>query len=172
MAHYSLTTDPLPQPPQYELENLVANETICTHPDLFEITCNINIKKFNDLLKDHPNWPFIQSVVTGLTKGFWPWAEQQEGYPVTHCEVQHLPKDIWEHDFLLKQCKKEIKVGCFSELFSELLPGMNVVPLHAVPKPVEKLHLVVDHSTGVVNIPIYSLSSLLFIVSITFLISF
>ena len=85
-AHYSLSADPLPWPPQSELDNVVANETICTHPNLFKITCNINIKKFNELLKDHPNQPFVQSVITGLTEGFWPWAEPQEGYPVTHCE--------------------------------------------------------------------------------------
>ena len=95
-AHYSLSADPLPRPPQSELENMAANETICTHPDLFKITCNINIKKFNELLKDHPNQPFVQSVITGLTKCFWPWAEQQEGYPVTHCEVQHPPRDDQE----------------------------------------------------------------------------
>ena len=85
-AHYSLTADPLPRPPQSELESVAPNETIHTHPDLFKITCNINIKKFNELLKDHPNQPFVQSVIVGLTEGFWPWAELQDGYPVTHCE--------------------------------------------------------------------------------------
>jgi hypothetical protein len=83
-AHYSLTANPLPRPPQSELENIVPNETIHTHPDLFKITCNINIKKFNELLKDHPNQLFMQSVITGLTEGFWPWAEPQEGYPVRY----------------------------------------------------------------------------------------
>ena len=34
-AHYSLSADPLPRPPQSKLKNVVANETICTHPDLF-----------------------------------------------------------------------------------------------------------------------------------------
>ena len=58
-AHYSLTADPLPRPPLSELENVAPNETIHTHPELFKITCNINIKKFNELLKDHPNQPFV-----------------------------------------------------------------------------------------------------------------
>jgi hypothetical protein len=41
-ARYSLYADPLPRPPQSELENLAANETVSGHPDLFKITCNIN----------------------------------------------------------------------------------------------------------------------------------
>ena len=36
----------------------------------------------------------------------------------------------------------------FSEPFLELLPGMNVVPVHTILKLVDKLHLIVDHSTG------------------------
>ena len=95
-AHYSLLTEPLPRPPKSELENAIANETIRTHPELFKITCNINIKKFMELLHDHPNQPFVHSVIIGLTEGFWPWVEQQEGYPITHCEPQHPPKSDCE----------------------------------------------------------------------------
>jgi hypothetical protein len=147
-ARYSLTAEPLPRPPQSELENLIANETIRAHPELFKITCKINVKRFSELLQNHPNQPFVRSVIIGLTEGFWPWAEQQDGYPITHCEAQHPPKDNRERDFLLEQRKKEIKAGRFSEPFTNLLPGMNVVPVHAVPKSVDKLRLVVDHSAG------------------------
>jgi len=73
-AHYSLLAEPLPCPPKSELENIIANETIHTHPELFKITCNLNIKKFTELLRVHPNQPFMCSVIVGLTKGFWPWA--------------------------------------------------------------------------------------------------
>ena len=142
---YSLSADPLPQPLQSELENTAANKTIHTHPDLFKITCKINIKKFNELLEDHPNQPFVQFVIVGLTKGFWPWAEQQEGYPVTHCEVQHSLKDDQKCDLLLE---KEIIAEQFSKQFSELLPRWNVVFTHAVPKPADKLCPAVDHGDG------------------------
>ena len=40
-AHYSLLAEPLPRPPESELENIIANETIRTHPELFKITCNM-----------------------------------------------------------------------------------------------------------------------------------
>jgi hypothetical protein len=50
---------------------------------------------------------------------------------------------------MLSQRKKEIEAGRFSEPFDVLLPGMNVVPVHVVPKPPDdKLRLVVNHSAG------------------------
>jgi hypothetical protein len=50
---------------------------------------------------------------------------------------------------MLSQCQKEIEAGHFSEPFEVLLPGMNVIPIHVVPKPPDnKLRLVVDHSAG------------------------
>jgi hypothetical protein len=147
-AKYSLTAEPLPRPPESELQNLVANESVLAHPELFKITCNININKFNELLQDHPNQAFVQSVIIGLTEGFWPWAEQQDGYPTTNCEPQRPPKDERVRDFLLEQREKEIRAERFSEPFTELLPGMNVVPVHTIPKPGDKLRLIVDHSAG------------------------
>ena len=88
------------------------------------------------------------TVIIGLTEGFWPCAEQQEGYPITHCEPQHPPKSDRERDFLISQRRKEIEAGRFSEPFNDLLPGMNVVPVHTIPKPEDKLCLIVDHSAG------------------------
>ena len=75
-------------------------------------------------------------------------AEQQEGYPITHCEPQHPPKNDRERDFLISQRSKEIEAGRFSEPFNDLLLGMNVVPVHTIPKPEDKLRLIVDHSAG------------------------
>jgi hypothetical protein len=69
-------------------------------------------------------------------------------YSITHCEPQHPSKDDPVWDFLLEQREKEIKVERFSEPFTNLLPGMNVVPIHTIPKPGDKLRLTVDHSAG------------------------
>jgi hypothetical protein len=78
-VRYSLSAEQLPCPPQSELQNLTANETISGHPKLCKIVCKINTRKFNDLLRDHPNQLFVQSMIVGLTEGFWPWAEPQDG---------------------------------------------------------------------------------------------
>ena len=62
--------------------------------------------------------------------------------------AQHPPRDDWVRDFLLEQREKEIKAERFSKPFTDLLPGMNVVPVHTIPKPGNKLQLIVDHSTS------------------------
>ena len=49
---------------------------------------------------------------------------------------------------MLFRSEKEIKADRFSEPFRDLLPGMNVVPVHTIPKPGDKLRLIVDHSAG------------------------
>jgi len=92
-AQYSLFADPLPCPLQSELENSTTLNTICSNPNLFKIVCNINIKKLANHLEEHPNQPFVQSVTTSLHEGFWPWAEPQDGYPTTHNEPQHPPRN-------------------------------------------------------------------------------
>jgi hypothetical protein len=155
-AFYSLTAAPLPRPPQSELDNIVANNTIRDHPDLFAITCNINIPRFKQLLRNHPNQAFVRSVIEGLTEGFWPWAEQPEDYPITHREPQHPPRTETEREFMRTQRLTEIQAGRFSPPFKDLLPGMHVVPVHAIPKAINKLRLIVDHSAG-----IYSINSMI-----------
>ena len=162
-AQYSLFADPLPRPPRSELENSTALNTICDNPNLFKIVCNINIKKLAKLLEEHPNQSFVQSVIAGLREGLWPWAEPQDGYPTTHNEPQHPPRNDRECEFMLSQREKEMKADHFSNLFNTLLPGMNVVPVHVMPKsPDDKLHLVVDHSAGP-----YSINSMIDHQSIT-----
>jgi len=49
-------------PPQSELEN-------CTTLNTIHNRC-ISISELADLLEEHPNQPFVQSVTTGLHKGF------------------------------------------------------------------------------------------------------
>ena len=100
-SRYPLFTEPLPHPLLPELNNINANKTICENPDLFKIICNINVKRFTKLLEDHQ--PFVKSVIVGLTKGFWPWAEPQDGHPITHNEPQHPLRNDQERDFLISQ---------------------------------------------------------------------
>ena len=103
VSRYSLFAEPLPHPPLSKLNNIDANKTIHKNPNLFKMICNINVKRFTELLEDHPNQPFVKSVIVGLTEGFWPWAEPQDGYPVTHDKPQHPLRNDQECDFLISQ---------------------------------------------------------------------
>jgi hypothetical protein len=64
---------PLPRPPAREFRAEI-KRTLAGHADLFRIVTPINISTFGSLLKTHPNRPFVESVLTGLREGFWPFA--------------------------------------------------------------------------------------------------
>ncbi|KAJ7099890.1 hypothetical protein B0H15DRAFT_796638 [Mycena belliarum] len=141
---------PLPRPPQHEYTP-VALKTLADHPDLFRIVSPIDADAFEGLLADHPNQPFVRSVVSGLREGFWPWVDTQPGiYPETHDSSDFPLKDERERLFVRQQRDDEIALGRFSPSFGrDLFPGMYSMPIHAVPKPgSQKLRLVVNHSMG------------------------
>ena len=158
-ADWTEIARPLASIPLSEFNNVVANNTINCHPDLFKVTTPINVDTLENLLVRHPNPPFVKSVLTGLRDGFWPWADTHIGeYPDTHDESIGDPSSQRELDFICEQRDKEIKMGRFSESFGEdLLPGMYSMPIHAVPKPHSTdLRLVTNHSAG-----IFSLNSMI-----------
>jgi hypothetical protein len=151
VADWTETAAPLPSPPQSELDDPVVKQTIAEHPELFKIVTPINVDRFEELLRDHPNPAFVASVCRGLREGFWPWADtHKDGYPVTHDASLPPPRDQREADFLESQRQEEIAKGRFSPSFGpDLLPGMYSMPIHAVPKPnSDDLRMVTDQSAG------------------------
>lgn len=150
-AEWSEHAKPLPRPPLSEVSNAVLSKTIADHPDLFQVRTPIKVDVFEDLLKDHPNPAFVQSVCQGLREGFWPWAETlNKGFPLTHDEARPMPDNEKQASFLRDQCLTEQSKGRYSRAFgSELMDGMYSMPIYAVPKPhSEDLRLVTDHSAG------------------------
>ncbi|KAJ7024415.1 hypothetical protein C8F04DRAFT_895723, partial [Mycena alexandri] len=117
----------------------VALKTLADHADLFRIVSPVDVDVFESLLVEHPNQPFVRSVVVGLREGFWPWANTQPGpgvYPETHDAADFPLKDERERAFVRQQRDEEIALGRFSPSFGrDLLPGMYSMPIHVVPKP-------------------------------------
>ncbi|KAG1861379.1 hypothetical protein C8R48DRAFT_774130 [Suillus tomentosus] len=149
-AKSSLYATPLPSPGPNDFSD-VALDVLNAHPDLFKIITPVNIDTFQELLRDHPNHTFVESILEGLREGFWPCADTAiDGYPKTW-DNSHRPLKNEEHQaFVQKQVDEEVRLSCFSPPFGpELLPGMYSTPVHVVLKPNStKLHLVVDHSAG------------------------
>ncbi|KAI5997239.1 hypothetical protein F5J12DRAFT_906972 [Pisolithus orientalis] len=118
---------PLPPPPPEEFKNTAAVDMISSKPHLFQFITPINVDCFKELLCDHPNWNFIQSI-------YWPSLWDNSCHPLKSAE---------EIVFINAQ-------GCFSKDFGlNLLPGVYSMPIHTVLKPgVEEFWLVTDHSTG------------------------
>src|SRR6266567_3054336 len=158
IADWSETAIPLPRPPLSELSNPIVSQTISENLSLFKIITPIDVNRFEDLLSDHPNQPFVCSICSGLREGFWPWADTlKEGYPVIH-DGSRTPTETKKAKFICDQRDIEIGKGRFSTSFgTDLLPGMYSMPVHAVPKPGSTdLRMVTDHSAG-----IYSLNSMI-----------
>ncbi|SJL04335.1 uncharacterized protein ARMOST_07701 [Armillaria ostoyae] len=75
LSPLALEEPKLPWPPAKEFKNIEAVKMIEDHPQLFKITTPIAIDVFEKYLETHPNPNFIQSVVTMLKEGFWPWTD-------------------------------------------------------------------------------------------------
>ncbi|KIK87751.1 hypothetical protein PAXRUDRAFT_77812, partial [Paxillus rubicundulus Ve08.2h10] len=142
---------PLPHPPAEEFSNHEALDTIVSHPHLFKVSTPIHVDRFEALLANHLNPPFVRSVCQGLREGFWPFANTHPNeWPVTWDNSHQPLKTQAEKDFIAAQIHKELEADRYSAPFGpELLPGMYSMPIHAVPKPgTDKYHLVTDHSAG------------------------
>jgi hypothetical protein len=82
--------EPVPSPPLNEISDSDAARTIARRPDLFHIVTPINVDRFEELLVDHPNQPFVKSVCRALRHGFWPWADtSDESYPSINDNSSH-----------------------------------------------------------------------------------
>lgn len=151
IADWSETAVPLPRPPTSEINNPAIADTLSTHSHLFSVNTPIQTDHFELLLTDHPNKPFVTSVLTGLREGFWPWANtMNSGFPATHVQEPNGHYDDVHRDFFRAQLAHEQRCGRYSDSFgNSLLPGMYSMPIYAVPKPDSgAFHLVNDHSAG------------------------
>lgn len=99
---------PLPEPPSDLIYDSVCNETINKNPHLFSIVTPIRISQFEQLLESHPNHPFVDSLINGLQKGFWPFAFIPGSYPVTHDASNKTPADPIQAEFLRTQRDVEL----------------------------------------------------------------
>lgn len=141
------------RPPPTEYENVAALTTLHENPHLFKITTLIDIGAFESALTQHPNQPFVKSVVVGLHEGFWPWANTRptDEYPTTWDHARMSPRTETEQQFISEYRDSEMTAGRFSTTFRpELLPSMYSTTVHVVPMPhSDGLWLVSNMSAGV-----------------------
>lgn len=146
-VEYSLQADPLPDPPASAFANRDVADLINVYPQRFKIVTPINVDLFEQLLKPHPNRPFVESVIKGLREGFWPYAKDESGSEGV--VLPNHPSVARDMDTLRAARDHELEMGRFSDAFNKLLPGMKTSPLGLVPKPhSDKLRLITDHSAG------------------------
>jgi hypothetical protein len=88
-----------------------------------------DVDKFELLLADHPNQPFVKSVMTGLHEGFWPFDEGDWKIELDEVtpDYNSNPEDA---EAIRAFRDREIGAGRWSESLddTELLPGMKSLP--------------------------------------------
>lgn len=107
--------------------------------------------RFEAMLSDHPNQPFIRSVMSSLHYGFWPF-DKGDWHDEHDKIIQNYSTK--EEDFQAIQafCDDEIQACRWSDPLPNhnLLPGMKLSPIFVVwlrGKP----HVVSDHSASGLN---------------------
>ena len=141
-ALFTELAPPLPSPPQHLLDDPIIQESICSLGDAIKVDTPFNVDKFELLLTDHPNQPFVHSVMKGLREGFWPFdegdwkAELEEVVP----EYESNPEDA-EAIRAFRDC--EIAAGHWSDSLesSDLLPGMKISPMFMVWQNQKRSHM-------------------------------
>lgn len=126
----SLYAAPLDDPPPISQDPCAAY-ALKQYPDMFSIVSRVDVKTFKYLLQDHPNQPFVESVVEGLERGFWPMSDipsEKTVFVPNHKVCEESPQAL----FTARD--KEVEVGRYSKGFYTLLPGMKVSPLLLVSK--------------------------------------
>ena len=148
-ADLSEHAPPLPSPPSRSSFSPAFLKTLDDNPHLFEIVTPINIPRFTNLLRDHPNRPFVDSVIRMLTDGAWPWAQPPPShFPIINDQSQDntdIVRDPARLQFFTDECDKELAARRFSPPFPDLLPGMSCMPVYVITRK-DKMRLVTDQT--------------------------
>ena len=145
----TFTDPPLPPVPPSALNDPVIAGTINRAPHLFGVSTPFRPRAVDALLRFHPNRPLVDSVVHGLTHGFWPAFDGDLDHS-THGPPP-VPLSEEDNEFIAAQLAKDFEKGYLSEPSTTLLPGMVVSPMFVVRLEGRKPRAVVDQSASGLN---------------------
>ena len=121
------TAPPLPSPPSHLLNDPIIQETLQSLYAYIKVDTPFNANRLKSLLYDHPNQPFVKSVIRGLCEGFWPFDEGD--WKVEESEIiKNFTDDELDLDAIHAFHDKEVAAGWWPSplLSSKLLPGMKM----------------------------------------------
>ena len=150
-ALYTEVAPPLPSPPTHLLHDPKIQATLLAMRNHIKVETPFNVDKLESMLADHPNQPFVQSVMTGLREGFWPLDDGDWKIELEEV-IDNYSTDEGDLDAIRAFRDKERSAGCWSDDLSrsELLPGMKISPMFVVWQN-GKARVVTDHSGSGIN---------------------
>ena len=150
-ALYTESAPPLPSPPSHLLQDQKIQVSLLAMKDHIKVETPFNVNKLESMLTDHPNQPFVQSVMTGLREGFWPLNDGEWKVELKEV-IDNYSTDEGDLDTICNFRDKGRSAGHWSDELSdsELLPGMKMSPMFVVWQN-GKAHVVTDHSGSGIN---------------------
>jgi hypothetical protein len=109
-----------PSPPQHLPDDPTSQATVNSLGDSIRVDAPFDVNKFELLLSDHPNQPFVQSVMKGLREGFWPSDDCEWKVEVEEI-VDNYPTDPQDLDQIHAFRDEEI----IASRWSDALPDSN-----------------------------------------------
>ncbi|KIJ99243.1 hypothetical protein K443DRAFT_63230, partial [Laccaria amethystina LaAM-08-1] len=142
---------PLPSPPAHLLLDQKIQASLIAMRDHIKVDTPFNVNKLESMLADHPNQPFVQSVMTGLRNGFWPLDDGEWKVELEEV-IDNYSTDEGDLDAIRNFRDKERSANRWSDELSnlELLPGMKMSPMFVVWQN-SKARVVTDHSGSGIN---------------------
>ncbi|KAK4701750.1 hypothetical protein P7C70_g4478, partial [Phenoliferia sp. Uapishka_3] len=149
----SLTAKPLPRPPAIALQDPLYLAALKSHPHLFRHETPINVDAFERSLKDHPNRPWVESLLLVMREGFWPChSGEPTPPPGKSLKARFTPRTEEDLDVVEAQVTSDVKAGWTSPSFKVLPEGFTVSPLFVVRRGEEaKPRTVNDHTASELN---------------------
>ena len=145
------TARPLASPPSHLIHDPSIQSTLHAMRDFIRVETPFNVNRFEALLYDHPNKPFVKSVMDSLRYGFWPfdegnWKDDRDDVVHNYSSEEADVKAI--RDFR----DDEIHAGRWSDPLPShtLLPGMKISPIFVVWQK-GKARVVTDHTASGLN---------------------
>ena len=124
------TASPLASPPSHLLDDPALQATLCAMHGLVKVETPFNVDHFESMLYDHPNQPFVRSVMDSLCFRFWPfdegnWKDEQDD------AIKNYSSEEIDFEAVRAFRDDEIKGRCWSDPISShvLLPGMKLSPV-------------------------------------------
>jgi hypothetical protein len=121
--------DPLPSPPIALLNNSELQNTLLYPKPYIEVWTPFDVNCFKNLLYDHPNQPFVASVMRGLREGFWPFDEGEWNLVEKEYLHNYSSEDL-DLDAICAFRDKEINLKHWSKALPslDLRLGMKISP--------------------------------------------
>ena len=127
------TARPLASPPSHLINDPVIQSTLQALHKFIRVETPFNVDRFESMLYDHPNQPFVKSVMDGLRHGFWPFDEGNWKDDRDDVVQNYASKEV-DLEAIRAFRDDEIQARRWSDPLptNDLLPGMKVSPIFVV----------------------------------------